>query len=456
MISVIVRTKNEERWIGECLRRIRSQVISEPVEIILVDNCSTDATVEKARTIFPEIIVQTITDYLPGRAINVGVEASKGDFFAVISAHCLPTDNYWLANLRKNLDDPNVAGVYGRQIPMNYTEPVDKRDLLVTFGLDRIIQTKGTFFHNANSMVRRSVWEQIPFENEITNIEDRIWGKKIISTGYTIIYEPEACVFHYHGIHQKNNYERLTNVVRIFEEYKIHDNEEITFPIDPKENEVLAVIPYRKGDIQSDSVKYRLFDHAYSDIKEASLINSVVLFSDDEDLLQYASKYEDVITDITREQELSKERLATVFKVLLAKLQQRDYYPDIVIPIELIYPFRPKGMFDKLIQKLLYGGFDTVVPGYKEYRACWKKNNGSYIRLDNHELKREEREPIQVGVLGLGFATYPELLRQGIKYGKKIGIVDYQDPLIKMELRSPEQMKYLNALLFQSLSENLS
>ena len=40
-ISIIVRTKNEERWIGHCLKAIYEQDYPS-FEVILVDNNSTD------------------------------------------------------------------------------------------------------------------------------------------------------------------------------------------------------------------------------------------------------------------------------------------------------------------------------------------------------------------------------------------------------------------------------
>ena len=42
-ISIIVRTKNEERWIGHCLKAIYEQDYPS-FEVILVDNNSTDNT----------------------------------------------------------------------------------------------------------------------------------------------------------------------------------------------------------------------------------------------------------------------------------------------------------------------------------------------------------------------------------------------------------------------------
>ena len=47
-ISIIIRTKNEERWIGHCLKRIHLQNYSN-YEIVLVDSCSEDNTVKKAK-----------------------------------------------------------------------------------------------------------------------------------------------------------------------------------------------------------------------------------------------------------------------------------------------------------------------------------------------------------------------------------------------------------------------
>ena len=88
---------------------------------------------------------------------------------------------------------------------MSYSKPEDKRDLLLVFGLDKKIQIKDNFFHNANSIIRKDLWKKIPFDSKTTNIEDRIWGKKVLAKGFKIVYEPEASVLHFHGIHQTGN-----------------------------------------------------------------------------------------------------------------------------------------------------------------------------------------------------------------------------------------------------------
>ena len=76
LVSIIIRTKNEERWISSCLESVYSQTYQN-IEVILVDNYSTDKTVEKAKK-FPIKLVK-IKNFTPGRAINKGILASKGD-----------------------------------------------------------------------------------------------------------------------------------------------------------------------------------------------------------------------------------------------------------------------------------------------------------------------------------------------------------------------------------------
>ena len=61
-ISIIVRTKNEERWIGHCLAMLSKQNYSD-FEVILVDNASTDHTVQVAKR-FPLAAVINIDKYL--------------------------------------------------------------------------------------------------------------------------------------------------------------------------------------------------------------------------------------------------------------------------------------------------------------------------------------------------------------------------------------------------------
>jgi hypothetical protein len=79
------------------------------------------------------------------------------------------------------------------------------------------VQSRDYFFHNANSMIRRSVWTNVPFDEQINGVEDRDWARKVLARRHRIAYEPLAAVFHHHGIHQGLNPDRAERVVRVIQ-----------------------------------------------------------------------------------------------------------------------------------------------------------------------------------------------------------------------------------------------
>ena len=57
----------------------------------------------------------------------MGIARSIGDFIVIISSHCIPSNNYWLKNLVNEIKkEKNIAGVYGRQIPMKFSSAQTK------------------------------------------------------------------------------------------------------------------------------------------------------------------------------------------------------------------------------------------------------------------------------------------------------------------------------------------
>lgn len=265
LVSIIIRGKNEEDWLGLCLRSIREQTYKNH-EIIYVDNESIDSSVDIAK--YHKVAkIKKIKKFLPGKAINIGIKASKGKYIVIISAHCIPRDKYWLSRLVKSIQPSNIAGVYGRQLPLPSTSPDDARDLLITFGDESRIQKKDSFFHNANSIIKRSAWDKINFDNLITNIEDRDWAKKILHLGFHIKYDPRASVYHYHGLHQHNNYEsfRASAVNNLIQ--KINDDYKNLPEWFELQNRICPIVFYGK----SNDVAYEI-----NRFKKSNVINKKI------------------------------------------------------------------------------------------------------------------------------------------------------------------------------------
>lgn len=210
-VSIVLRSKNEARWLRHLLAEFKKQTFQD-FEVILVDNMSDDQSVDLVKDYGGRIT--KISNYAPGLALNMGCRIAAGKYFVFISSHCLPATETWLESFVaefESLAGSKCVGMYGRQIATDISSAQTVRDLTITFGPEVRDQFTDPFFHNANSIITREAWLSLPFDESATNIEDRIWAEGHQKKGNYIRYFPDACVAHYHGIHQDNSKDRLAS-----------------------------------------------------------------------------------------------------------------------------------------------------------------------------------------------------------------------------------------------------
>lgn len=418
-VSIIIRTKNEERWIGHCLSMIYEQDYKD-FEVILVDNNSTDHTVAVAKR-YPLAACINIDKFLPGRALNDGIRASNGKFIVCLSAHCVPKNKDWLTTLLKNFDnDEKLAGVYGRQLPLSFTDDTDKRDLLIVFGQDRRVQYKDYFFHNANSMLRRDIWDKFPFDEVVTNIEDRVWGKAVTGAGYHIAYDPDASVFHHHGLHQGNAPKRARGVVSIIERIDTDVVFELPDSWLPENINVTAVLPIQ-GQIKPGTEAHKLLAESVKALKNSKYIKHIYLLGEDALL---AKQMEVQFVDRKIIPNSDKIDVNELLKGALEKIELTGNFPESILYVNYDYLHRPAGLFEELIKDAQYKGYDTVFPGFEDFGHYWLKNSeGEYKETDPSLKTRSEREPVYRALYGQGCLTSVTVIRAGKLVGGKVGIL---------------------------------
>ena len=335
LVSIVIRAKNEERWVSSCLREVFHQDYKN-FEVILVDNRSSDKTVEKARSVGVRKIV-TIDPYRPGQALNAGIREAEGEYIVSLSAHCIPVNERWMSALLRNFSEiENCAAVYGRQEPMAFSTDFDKRDMLNIFGLDRRVQVKDSFFHNANSVFPKRVWEKFPFDERVLHIEDRMWAEEVLKAGYRIVYEPDARVFHYHGLHHDRDARRCSNVVDVLEslpgeQFRVDNN----FPDVDKMN-VVAIIPVA-GTVPVVGGR-PLIDYTVERARAARYVKHVVVATDHPETADLARKA-GAETPFLRDPMYSKEFVdfEKVLQHSLSLIEDNGILPDLVVSMEITY-----------------------------------------------------------------------------------------------------------------------
>ena len=361
LVSIIIRTKNEGFWIGKCLHAIENQLYQN-FEIIVVDNNSTDKTLAIIKKNFPRVkIVQYKSNkFFPGRSLNLGISKSKGNYIVMISGHCIPKNNKWLGNFVRNLKSKNIAGCYGKQEPLDISNPHDVRDMYYLFGKDKKIQTKDPFFHNANSIIKKNIWKKFKFDEKTHHIEDRIWAQKVLEKKYKIIYEPNSCVYHYHGIGHSHNLLRVERITKIITKR----------PLIKKPN-FCAIVAIQKPIITSN--KEFLIEDAVEELKKIKKINKIFIITNDNDLKKkFQSKK---VIFFKRPNILSEDILGPdqILKNIFPKIFKK-YKPTHFLSFEEIYPYRPKNFFKNLIRNF-DDNYDCLVP-YAKYsdHNIWKKS----------------------------------------------------------------------------------
>lgn len=207
-ISVLIPTRNGGEDLRRCLERIRAQRTDSEVEIVVVDSSSTDGSAELARRHGARVETIPVADFNHGATRNLAAELSRGEVLVFTSQDAYPERTDWLELLTRPLDEhPEVAGVYGRQLPHRDATPPERFFLDFLYGPHARIQRahglaeismETTLFSNANAAIRRDAWERFRFADDIIMSEDQEWAVRVLLAGSSLRYEPGAPVRHSH------------------------------------------------------------------------------------------------------------------------------------------------------------------------------------------------------------------------------------------------------------------
>jgi rhamnosyltransferase len=197
-IALIIRCFNEERHIGRLLAGAMGQT-RPPDEIIVVDSGSTDDTLSIAADFGVTAVSISRSEFSFGRALNRGMHlAGEHDIGVFASAHVYPVYDTWLEHLVSAFDDPDVALAYGRQQTPAGGRYSEARLLSHWFPAISAPRQSHPFCNNANAAVRREVWEELHYDEDLTGLEDLDWAKRAMARGKAISYVAEAPIVHVH------------------------------------------------------------------------------------------------------------------------------------------------------------------------------------------------------------------------------------------------------------------
>ena len=200
LISVLIITWNRKNDILKTVQSIYEQAYRN-FEIIVVDNGSTDGTVDALRQAYPDVRLVALGRNM-GAAVgrNAGIVAARGEIVFCLDSDASPGHDTMTNLVGRFQADPKL-GVINSKVVNAYTQEIDRTAGWAYTERNKADQDRefpSFSFSAGGCAIRAEVfdrvglfWELLFFGGEELDYSVRVWD-----AGYKIVYYPEAVIYH--------------------------------------------------------------------------------------------------------------------------------------------------------------------------------------------------------------------------------------------------------------------
>jgi cellulose synthase/poly-beta-1,6-N-acetylglucosamine synthase-like glycosyltransferase len=197
-LSIVVPAYNAANTVAGCIRALLDLCLSEPYEIILVDDGSTDNTAQIVESFGPGVCVLRQPHRGAAAARNAGVQMARGDIILFTDADCEPVREWaeTLANaIRGGADGAKGTyrtrqrGVVARFVQAEYESKYRHMEKLEHIDF---IDTYSAAYR------RQALLDTGGFNEQLAVDEDQELSFRLAEAGKRLVYVPEAVVYHRH------------------------------------------------------------------------------------------------------------------------------------------------------------------------------------------------------------------------------------------------------------------
>lgn len=169
-LSIIIPVYNEENYLSACLDSIAAQSV-KPLEVIVVDNNSTDSSMRIAKK-YPFVKILSELSQHQSFAQYKGFKAAKGDVFGRIDADTILPENWCEKLLSSFLNSPDTLAVTGSGKPYDFTLKKPAKFILDKYYIIAYRLAGHTMMWGSNCAFRKEAWSSI--KNDLKPAKD-IW-----------------------------------------------------------------------------------------------------------------------------------------------------------------------------------------------------------------------------------------------------------------------------------------
>jgi len=201
MISIIIPAFNSEKTIEKTIQSILAQKTKEKIELIIVDDCSTDNTIKEIEKFKEVILIQQKKNSGPAVARNLGAKKAKGEIILFTDSDCVPEKN-WLTEMTKPFQNSEIVGVQGayktkqKSITARFVqmEIEDRYDLMKKKDFIDFIGSYSAVYRKKEFLEFNGFNESFP----IASGEDPELSFRMEKKGLKLVFNENAVVYHSH------------------------------------------------------------------------------------------------------------------------------------------------------------------------------------------------------------------------------------------------------------------
>ncbi|NTW13630.1 MAG: glycosyltransferase [Candidatus Moranbacteria bacterium] len=243
LVSVVIRTKNEEKYLRMVLDAYARQTFKD-FEVLIVDDHSVDGTCGIAESRGCRVAEIPEGKFSHPFSCNFGAGKSIGRYIVFTNGHSIPVSNTFLDDGLRNFEDDNVAGVFA--LPIAHADGTIADKLIYniagyTVGAIRyrigglahlLIGPENGILGTTNAMIRKDLWTKYPFDENINGGwggEDADWAWHFVSMGYRIVHDPKFRVRHSHHLRVRDLFWQFRNWRRMVSSEQIPERQRKNF-----------------------------------------------------------------------------------------------------------------------------------------------------------------------------------------------------------------------------------
>ena len=205
VISIVVPLYNKAAYVRDCLDSLLAQTVGDALEVIVVDDCSTDNGValveEYVQTDGRVQLIRLPANAGPAAAQNAGLDAARGDFVGIVGADDWVDPEMYEMLLNLLQKTPDTACARCGQMIETASEAIERSyapvDGAIAFGAGLYQQMFGqierSLLSAANALYRKSVLDELSlrFDEELRNMEDVLFNACLFATDAKVIFSAQ-------------------------------------------------------------------------------------------------------------------------------------------------------------------------------------------------------------------------------------------------------------------------